>query len=149
IELIDHRIDRALQLQYLSARVGRDLARQVSVCDCGGDVGDISYLPRQVTGHRVYAVGEVLARCGGTADIGLAAQGAIGAYFAGDARNFRGEGVELIDHRVDRILQLQDFAFGVRGNLLGKVAVCDGGRDRGDISHLAGEVAGHEVDAVG
>ena len=41
---------------------------------------------------------------------GLAAELAFGADLARDARDFAGEGVELVDHRVDRFLQLQDFA---------------------------------------
>ena len=32
---------------------------------------------------------------------------------------------------------------------LDKVAIGDGGRDLGDVAHLVGQVAGHEVDAVG
>src|SRR4029450_2239123 len=39
------------------------------------------------------------------------------AHFAGPARPPRGEGVELIDHRVDGVLQLEDFAFHVHGDL--------------------------------
>ena len=42
--------------------------------------------------------------------VGLAAEPAFGADFARDARHFGREGVELIDHRVDGFLQLQDFA---------------------------------------
>src|SRR5437764_5628125 len=33
---------------------------------------------------------------------GLAAQLALGAHLAGDARHFGGEAVELVDHRIDR-----------------------------------------------
>src|SRR6202451_1260815 len=40
-----------------------------------------------------------------------AAEQALGADFAGDAGDFRGEAVELIDHRVDGVLELQNFAF--------------------------------------
>ena len=61
----------------------------------------------------------------------------------------RGEAVELVDHRVDRVLQLQDLAADVDRHLLGQVAVGDGGGDLGDVADLAGEVAGHAVDAVG
>ena len=34
-------------------------------------------------------------------------------------------------------------------DLLGQVAVGDGGGDVGDVAHLAGEVRGHGVDVVG
>ena len=56
---------------------------------------------------------------------------------------------ELIDHRVDGVLQLEDLAAHVDGDLLGEVAVGDRGRHFGDVAHLAGEVAGHGVDVVG
>ena len=41
---------------------------------------------------------------------GLAAELAFGADLARDARHFRGEGVELVHHGVDGVLQLQNFA---------------------------------------
>ena len=61
----------------------------------------------------------------------------------------RGEAVELVDHRVDRVLELEDLPLDVDGDLLGEVAVGDGGGDLGDVAHLVGEVAGHAVDVVG
>ena len=73
----------------------------------------------------------------------LAAQPALGADLAGDAGHFGGEAVELVDHRVDGVLELEDLALDVDGDLLGEVAVGDGGGDLGDVAHLAGEVAGH------
>ena len=50
---------------------------------------------------------------------------------------------QLIDHRVDGVLQLQDLAADVDGDLLRQVAVGDGDRDLGDVAHLRGQVAGH------
>ena len=47
-------------------------------------------------------------------DLGLAAELAFGADLAGDAGHFGGEGVELVDHRVDGVLQLQDLALARR-----------------------------------
>ena len=51
--------------------------------------------------------------------------------------------VELVDHRVDRVLELEDLPLDVDGDLLAEVAVGDGGGDLGDVAHLAGQVAGH------
>src|SRR5208282_6408194 len=59
------------------------------------------------------------------AHFGLAAEDSLGADLARDAGNFRGERTELIDHGVDGVLQLQDFAFDVDRDLLGKIAVGD------------------------
>ena len=80
---------------------------------------------------------------------GLAAELAFGADLARHARHFAGEGVELIDHRVDRVLQLEDFAADVDRDLSRQVAARHRGRDLGDVADLAGQVRGHRVDAVG
>ena len=66
----------------------------------------------------------------------LAAELSFDADFARHARDFRGEGVELIDHRVDGVLQLEDLALDVDGDLLRQVAVRDGGGHVGDVAHL-------------
>ena len=73
--------------------------------------------------------------------VGLAAEHALGADFARDARDLVGERRELVDHRVDRVLELQHLAARVDGDLLRQVAVRDRGRDVGDVAHLVGEVA--------
>ena len=82
-------------------------------------------------------------------DLRLAAEAALGADLARDARHLGGERAELVDHRVDRVLELEDLALDVDGDLLREVAVRDRGRDRGDVAHLLGQRGGHEVDVVG
>ena len=57
---------------------------------------------------------------------GLHAEPAFGADFARHARHFRGEGAELLDHRVDRFLELQNLAAHVDGDFPGQVAVGNG-----------------------
>ena len=59
-----------------------------------------------------------------------------GADLARHARHLAGEAVELIDHRVQRFLQLQDLAAHVDGDLARQVAVGDGGRHLGDVADL-------------
>src|SRR5204862_419120 len=59
------------------------------------------------------------------------------------------EGVELVHHGVDGVLELQDLPAHVDGDLLGEVAVRDGGGHVGDVADLVGQVAGHRVHAVG
>src|SRR5207245_2083758 len=81
--------------------------------------------------------------------LGLAAQLPFRADFAGDAGDFGGEGVELIDHRVDGVLQLEDLAVDVYRDLLREVAVGDGSGHLGDVADLAGKIAGHRVHTVG
>src|SRR5262249_56369517 len=82
-------------------------------------------------------------------DVRLVAQPPLGAHFAGHARHLGREGAKLVHHGVDGVLEFEDFAFDIDGDLLGEVALGDGGGHVGDVAHLAGQVAGHEVDAVG
>src|SRR6185436_4302165 len=74
---------------------------------------------------------------------------AFGADLARDARHFAGEPVELVHHGVQRFLELKDFTAHVHGDLARKVAAGDGGRHFGDVTNLAGQVAGHRVHGVG
>ena len=79
----------------------------------------------------------------------LSAEFAVGSDFAGDARDFGGERVELVHHRVDGVLQLENFALHVDRDFARQVAASHGRGDFGDVSHLAGEVSGHGVHGVG
>src|SRR5262249_49779599 len=103
----------------------------------------------QIAGHRVHAVGQVLPGAGHARHLRLAAELAFGADLARDARDFRREGVELVDHRVDRFLELQDYTASVDGGLFRQVALRDRGRDLGDVADLPGQVRRHRIDTVG
>src|SRR6185312_1469348 len=110
-------VEGVFQQQDFAAHVDGDLLRQIAAGDGGGDFGDVADLGGQIARHEVDVVGQVLPGAGDAGDLGLAAQLAFGADFAGHACHFGGEGVELIDHGVDGVLQLQDFAFHVHGDL--------------------------------
>ena len=148
VELVHHRVDGVLQLENLAADVDRDLAREVAARDGRRHLRDAADLTGQVAAHRVDRVGQVLPRAGDAGHDRLAAELAVGADLARDARHFRRERPQLVDHRVDGFLQLQDLAADVDRDLLGQVAVGDRDRDVGDVAHLRGQVAGHQVDAV-
>ena len=123
------------------------LRDEVAARDGGGHLGDVADLRGQVAGHRVDAVGQVLPGAGDARHVGLAAEPAFGADLARHARHLAGEAVELVDHGVERFLQLKDFAAHVDRDLARQVAAGDGGRHFGDVADLAGQVAGHRVDA--
>ena len=57
---------------------------------------------------------------------GLTAELSFGTDFAGDAGHLRGERAELLHHGVDGVLELEDLALHVNGDLLRQVAVGDG-----------------------
>ena len=129
VELVDHRVDGVLQLEDLALGVDGDLLRQVALGDGGRDLGDVTHLVGEVAGEDVHVVGEVLPRARDAFHVGLAAELAFGTDFLRDAGHFGGERAELIDHDVDRVLQLEDLAARVDRDLLREVAVGDGGRD--------------------
>ena len=103
----------------------------------------------EVGGEQVDVVGQVLPGAADARHDGLAAEPALGADLARHARHLGGEGAQLLDHRVEGFLEQQDLAAHVDGDLLGQVAAGDGGRHLGDVAHLGGEVARHEVHVVG
>ena len=88
--------------------------RATAVVTCG----DVADLVGQVAAHRVDRVGQVLPRAGDAGHDRLAAELAVGADLARDARDFRGERAQLVDHRVDGFLELQDLAADVDRDLL-------------------------------
>ena len=92
---------------------------------------------------------KILPRAGHAGHHRLAAEAPVGADLARHARHFRGERPELVDHRVDGFLELQNLAAHVDGDLLGKIAVGDRDGDVGDVADLRREVAGHLVDGLG
>src|SRR4029079_4933084 len=121
------------------------LLRQVAAGDGGGDVGDVAHLRGQVRRHEVDVVGEVLPGAGDTWHLRLTAKLAFGANLAGDARDFRGERIELVHHGVDGVLELENLAADVDRDLARQVAARDRGGDLSDVADLVGEVAAHGV----
>src|SRR5262249_52352558 len=148
-ELVHHGVDDVLDLEDLAADIDGNLLRKVTGGDGGGHLGDVAELHRQVACHQLDIVSTDLPGAGHALDLRLAAELAFGAHFTGHAGHFRGERAELVHHRVHGVLELEDFALDVDGDLLGEVAVSHGGGDSGDVAHLAGEVTGHRVDVVG
>ena len=65
--------------------------------------------------HRVDALGQVLPHAGDLAHLRLAAELAVGADLARDARHLGGEDAELLDHRVDDGGRAQELALAAAG----------------------------------
>src|SRR5215475_1439748 len=149
IELIDHRVDGVLQCKNLAPHVDCDLAREVSLCDGGRHFRNVADLAGQVRRHEVDAVGEVLPGAGDAGHRRLAAELSFGPHLSRDARHLGGEAVELVDHRVDGFLQLQDLALHIDGDLARKITTRDRRRDLGDVADLRSEVCSHRVHRIG
>ena len=103
--------------------------------------------PVRLPGHQVDVVGQVLPDA---ADLdgdrrGLA-QLALGTDLAGDAGHLGGEPVELVDHGVDRVLQLQHLAADVGRDLLAQVTVRDSADDPLHLDRGSHQVVDEAVD---
>ena len=148
-QVADHLVELVLEHRDLAAGLDADLPCQVALGHRRRHVGDRAHLIGQVRGELVDVVGEVLPDAGDLGRLRLAAELALDPDLARHARDLGGEPVELVDHRVDGVLELEELALDVGGDLLAEVAVGDRRRHLGDVAHLAGEVAGHHVDVVG
>src|SRR4029079_898972 len=133
----------------LALHVHRDLLVEVPARHGRRHLGDVPDLGGEVLRHRVDVVGQVLPGTRDTGDFRLATQLPFGADLTGHAGHFRGERAELVHHRVDRVLELEDFALHVDGDLLGEIALGHRGGDLGDVPDLGRQVARHRVDVVG
>src|SRR5262249_40577624 len=149
VELVHHGVDGVFQFEDFALHVHGDLARQITARHRGRHFGNVAHLRGQVTGHRVDVVGEVFPGASHTRHVGLPTQPPLRADFTRHARPLPCELVELVHHGVERFLQLQDFTTHVDGDLTGQVTSGDGRGHLGDVAHLPGQVAGHEVDVVG
>ena len=95
---------------------------------------------RQVTGHEIHIVRQILPSAGNAFDLRLAAQFSFGADFTRDARDFRSEGAKLIDHGVDGIFEFEEFAADVHGDFLGQVAIGNRRGYGGNVADLGSQV---------
>jgi hypothetical protein len=106
-----------LQLQDLAACVHVDLLGQVAVGHRRRDLGDVADLAGEVARHEVDVVGQVLPHPGHAADVRLPAEASLGADLAGHPGDLVGERGQLVHHRDDGRLQLQNLAHRVHGLL--------------------------------
>src|SRR5207247_1121069 len=146
---VDHAVDRVRECGDLALRLDGELPLEVAVRDRGHHLGDAAYLVRQVAGHEIHVVGQVLPGARDAAHLRLAAELPLGPDLARHARYTGRVRAQLVDHAVDRVLERDDLALHVDGDLLGEVAVGDRGGHRGDVPNLGGQVARHEVHLVG
>src|SRR5262249_4505269 len=120
-ELIHHRVDGVLELEDLTADIHCDGLGEVAAGEGRRDHGDVADLRREVAGHRVDTVGEVLPRTRYALYLRLAAQLAFRTDLASNTGHLGGERPQLVHHRVDDVLDLEDFSLDVHGDFLGQV----------------------------
>src|SRR5690606_31254524 len=98
---------------------------------------------------QVHVVGQILPDTRDAWHLSLTAELAFGADLARHARHFRSERAELVHHRVDGVLELQDLPADIDFDLLRQIACGDGGGDIGDVAALPGQVRSQRVHVVG
>src|SRR5215469_3098664 len=144
----NHRIDVVFELGHFAARLDLDGTREVTLSHLRGDLRDGPNLGGEVRSETVDVAGEVLPCPGRARNDCLHAEPAVSADLAGNTRDLRREAVELIDHAIDGVLQLQDLTAYVRGDLFGQVAIGHCLCYIDDVADLTGQVRRHQVHAV-
>ena len=152
-QLVDHRVGGLLQLQNLSTHVDRDFLGQVAVGHADGHLGDVAHLRCQIAGHLVDRVGEFLPHPRHALDPGLAAELALGAHLAGDARHLGREDRELLDHRVHQLGRAQKFSLErasvhLEVHRLSEVALGDGTDGASNLGRGPHQIVHQRIDAV-
>src|SRR6185436_953954 len=83
-----------------------------------------------------------------TFHIRLPTKFSFGTDFARHAGHFRGERAELVHHRIDDVLDLENFTTRFHRDLLGQVTVRNGRRNLRNVTELNRQVRCHEVHVV-
>src|SRR5439155_19883614 len=102
---------------------------------------DSAYLLREVRGHHVDIIREVLPCACNSGYLCLPSKLALSTDFACHARHLSSKSVELVHHGIDRVLQLKNFAFHINCNLARQITTCHSGGYLGDVAHLPREFA--------
>src|SRR5262249_13692218 len=136
IELIHHRVDGVLQVENFALHFDGDLPGEIAIGDRDGKRVVMANLGRYIGGHEIDVVGQVLPGAGNAFHAGLAPELTFSSHFTRHARYFEGERIELIHHRVDGVLQVENFAPHFDGDLPGEIATGDSAAHIGNIADL-------------
>jgi hypothetical protein len=146
---VRHAVDRFGQRGHFAFGLDGQLLAQVAGRDRGHDLHDAAHLVGQVCRHDVDGVGEVLPGAGDVGHDGLPPSLPSVPTSRATRVHFGSERPELVDHRVDGVLELQNLALTSTVILRDRSPRGDRGRDFGDVADLRGEVRAHRVDGVG
>ncbi len=85
-------------------------------------LGNAAHLTSQVGCHQIDVVCQIFPCAADTLDFRLTAKLAFSASPRGNPRHLRSEGIQLIHHRVDGVLEFENFTPDVDRNLFGEIA---------------------------
>ena len=140
-----HVVDGFRECRNFALGVYGQLLREIPVGHRCYDLDDAAHLFREVCSHHVYVVGKIFPGSSNARDQCLSTQFAFGTDIARHARNLACERVQLVHHRVDGVLQFQNFTFHIDRDLARQVAFRNRRRHLGDVANLSGQVPGHRV----
>ena len=136
-------------MSYLTTRAYGQFLLQVTCCYRCYHLGYTAYLAGKVGCHHVHRVCKVLPCTCHTFYFGLAAQFTFGTHFTSHTCYFECEGVELVHHGIDGVLQVKYFSFHIYRYLLREVTAGYSFCHFGYVAYLAGKVTCHLVHRVG
>ena len=148
-ERVGHVVDGLGQRRNLALGGHRQILFQVPVGQRRHHLHDAAHLFGEIGGHDVDGVGEVLPGAGDPGHLCLTAQATLGADFARHARDLAGKTVELVDHGVDGVLELEDLALHVHRDLARQIAARHRRGHFGDVAYLRGEIRRQQIHVVG
>ena len=148
-ELIHHRVDGVLQLENFASDIDRDLLRKIAIGH--GVVTSAMLRTWLVRFEAIEFTLSVRSFQVPATPFTSACPPSFPSVPTSRATRVTSDANddELIHHRVDGVLQLENFAPDIDRDLLRQVAIGDGGGHFGDVTHLGGQVARHEVHVVG
>ncbi len=113
VELVHHRVDGVLQLENLPLHVDGNLSRRSPRATAVVTSGNVSHLARQVGRHASSRSRSSPSTSPPPRAPRLTAELPLGPDFTRHAGHFRREPVELVHHRVDGLLELQNLPLHV------------------------------------
>ena len=138
VQLVHHRVDGVLQLKDLALNIDGDFLGQIASCDRRGHCRDVTDLCGQIARHEIHRIGQIFPSSRNTFYPGLTSERSIRSHFARHACHLRRERAQLIHHRVDRVLQFENFSANIDRDLFRKVSIRDRSRDFSDVTDLTG-----------
>ena len=143
-----HIVDGFRECRNFALGVHGQLLRKIAVGHRGYDLDDPAHLFGKVCSHHVHIVGKIFPGSSNSGDQCLSTQFAFRTDVARNAGYFAGEGVQLVHHGIDGVLQFQNLTFHIHRDLARKIALRNRCRHLGDVANLAGKVPGHRIHGI-
>ena len=138
--MINHVVDGVDKIEYFTAdRDGHLLGQITTRHSCRG-MRNSSHLQREIGGHRVHRIREILPSAIDTQHIRTTTELTLRTDLSGHTRDFSGEGAQTFHHVIDGVLQIEEFAAHFHVDGFAEIATCDSCINCGDGAHLRRKV---------